>query len=705
MKQFLFAIASAVSIATGTPAASGGQPPGPPGVRQRLVPEVACIIQTDETHFRAFFGYSNAAESSVTIPTGKRNQFIPGPADQGQPEVFAPGRTPVAFSVPFDGSDLAWKLGSRRAIASLATTPCTSSNPNDLTSGATTDKGAGPVVISEDDVLAFEPPPPVEIPSAQDKGNQVPVVPPIEAPGVPDGATSGPEDQPLPQSELPKVSASAVGDFASTGFPADAQIATSRTHIIVSGARAIAFYQRNLLGTPVNPTDENAPTQLQFTGVNAIFAGLITSVNNAGITLQGATSGNVNPLGAYFDTRVLYDSFRSRFFITVLVNTTNSTFPTLTMTAVSVDENPMNGFFTYWWHAVVPEIFRTGDAGDYPSIGISGDLFVETVNVGRANGTQEHLVNLFSVDDMATGLPYNSLRGWRYWSLVNADNRNIGATVVQPTVQHSNDNVHFLVNHEGTARRLQIWRISNLNPFVAGQQRLEVAAVDLLSDFASPVEGQDDMASCQVPLGPIVVTVTCRIQFTNLGNDVLKASYRAGQLYMTMQDARDWDRNGVIYTSVRLVRMGVQGYPSLPQSNITIDRTFGSANVIEDQPDTPALRFHYGWPAVEANAQGDIVVMYARTGQTINPEARYSVRLAADPDMRPSRVLKVGDAPYMITYPNVLQSGLFRWGDTAGASVDPIDDTGIWIAQQYATATATNQNGNFGIWIGKVFGF
>jgi hypothetical protein len=43
------------------------------------------------------------------------------------------------------------------------------------------------------------------------------------------------------------------------------------------------------------------------------------------------------------------------------------------------------------------------------------------------------------------------------------------------------------------------------------------------------------------------------------------------------------------------------------------------------------------------------------------------------------------------------------WGDTSGASVDPTDDTGIWIAQQYASNTANN-NGNYDIWVAKFFG-
>jgi hypothetical protein len=35
--------------------------------------------------------------------------------------------------------------------------------------------------------------------------------------------------------------------------------------------------------------------------------------------------------------------------------------------------------------------------------------------------------------------------------------------------------------------------------------------------------------------------------------------------------------------------------------------------------------------------------------------------------------------------------------------VDPSDDTGIWIAQEYASTTGGG-NGNYDIWVAKFFG-
>jgi hypothetical protein len=67
---------------------------------------------------------------------------------------------------------------------------------------------------------------------------------------------------------------------------------------------------------------------------------------------------------------------------------------------------------------------------------------------------------------------------------------------------------------------------------------------------------------------------------------------------------------------------------------------------------------------------------------------------------RPSRLLKGGEKPYALSW--VAQNISLPWADTAGVSVDPYDDVAIWFAHAYAD-THTN-DGNYAIWVGKVFG-
>jgi hypothetical protein len=146
--------------------------------------------------------------------------------------------------------------------------------------------------------------------------------------------------------------------------------------------------------------------------------------------------------------------------------------------------------------------------------------------------------------------------------------------------------------------------------------------------------------------------------------------------------------------------MNVGKFPEVSTNPATgfINRTFGANNPLEDSSKT---RMYYGWPAVEVSKNGDMAIVYTRTGDLIYPQMRYTAYLAAENDVRPSRLVKDGEA----SYDGQGGSSVLAWGDIAGASVDPSDDTTIWIAHQYPTASAANStNGNFDVWIAKVFG-
>jgi hypothetical protein len=143
------------------------------------------------------------------------------------------------------------------------------------------------------------------------------------------------------------------------------------------------------------------------------------------------------------------------------------------------------------------------------------------------------------------------------------------------------------------------------------------------------------------------------------------------------------------------MRFNVASFPSVA---LEIERTFGSNNVFEDPPDS---KFFYAWSAVEVNKDGNMAIVYTRSGTTIFPETRFSVFLAADPDIRSSRILKAGEDSYQVGFK--WSDNSLPWGDEAGASVDPVDDTSIWLAQQFANSRHKNSgNGNYSVFVGKV---
>jgi len=95
-----------------------------------------------------------------------------------------------------------------------------------------------------------------------------------------------------------------------------------------------------------------------------------------------------------------------------------------------------------------------------------------------------------------------------------------------------------------------------------------------------------------------------------------------------------------------------------------------------------------------------MVVVYNRTGVTRDPEIRFGTWMNSEPDIRPSRLLKAGEKPYAFSW--VAQNTSLPWADTAGVSVDPYDDVAVWFAHTYADSHTTD--GNYAVWVGKVFG-
>jgi len=92
--------------------------------------------------------------------------------------------------------------------------------------------------------------------------------------------------------------------------------------------------------------------------------------------------------------------------------------------------------------------------------------------------------------------------------------------------------------------------------------------------------------------------------------------------------------------------------------------------------------------------------VYSRSGSTLFPEARYSAYFANEADIRHSRRLREGDAPYDIPF---WGGPVLPWGETAGAAPDPYDDEAVWMCHQYASQSPAPL-GNHELWVGKVLG-
>jgi hypothetical protein len=428
---------------------------------------------------------------------------------------------------------------------------------------------------------------------------------------------------------------------------ADTGLAVSSSHVVVTSHFLAGFYDRNgtAEGSTVYIGDIFGSSTLSSLGVNYVF-----------------------------DGRSIYDHFRKRFWISILAyNNADKTTPnSLVLTAVSVSENPTDGWWLYYWPAGYDNTYTC----DYPAMGIHEKCFIQTNHAAAPGASWSNYVHVVDADAMVSG-GWNG--GHRWWGLTNPDTGN-EPTFIQPAVHHGSSSEVYFSGRDGD----QLVNFAVSKPLQAGQS-MGVLPRWSLTKASAPTAAPQPPSPAE----------NRKLWMQNLADWVFKAVYRDGQLYAVMSDGVNWFGDSEYMSSVRLVRGGLPNNGHGVPAGINLDRVFGCNNSIEDPP---TARMYYGFPAVEVTGAGDMVVVYSRSGKTLKPEARFSVYYNNDKDILPSRVLKAGDGVYVLDYKNPPWNTL-PWADLAGACVDPTDASSVWIATCYATGTKEN---NWGIYVGKV---
>jgi hypothetical protein len=447
---------------------------------------------------------------------------------------------------------------------------------------------------------------------------------------------------------------------AQGGLTVDPQIAVSQTRVVVTSQRRMGFYEKS-----------------------GSYLGSITARQM--FSALGLDDGTVDAVNDYRDLRAVYDSHRNRFWLSATGLTRNQPDPakrrSIIAVAVSKSNSPLDGWYLYWWDAVNDfgntggSVYQAGDLAEDPFIGIDADAIHQANGVFNAGNHRYWRIAFFPATPMANGVA-GPLAGWQYGDLQNPNGG--AAWMVQPVVHHGSSTRAYYASRQGQGQAV-VWAITNvLQP---GQQiaRTAVAMTPWNKPVNAPQKNSPDL-----------------IRMNRLGTAVLKATYRDGWLHLVTNDAQNWFGDGML-SSLRLVRLDVSGFPFIPTSGGFIDRRFGKNHPNEDPPDA---HVHYAWPAVAVNKDGNMVVVYSRSGSTLFPEARFSAYMNGDADILSSRRLREGEGPYDI--PGWINPVL-PWGETAGASVDPFDDVAVWMAHQYSSHSG-GALGNHDIWVGKVFG-
>ncbi len=93
--------------------------PTPAPTPAPISPVVECITDNGDGSFTARFGYNNPNPTTITIPVGENNKFVPTKVGLSQPTTFLPGRQRNVLRVISGGGNLVWVLNGRTATASF----------------------------------------------------------------------------------------------------------------------------------------------------------------------------------------------------------------------------------------------------------------------------------------------------------------------------------------------------------------------------------------------------------------------------------------------------------------------------------------------------------------------------------------------------------------------------------------------------------
>lgn len=489
----------------------------------------------------------------------------------------------------------------------------------------------------------------------------------------------------------PLVTKWADGASANGSGVIDPQIAVSRSLVAVLTWDTLAFYDKSgalATGFP-NPTS-----------TETIFAGLLPTID-ASLHLNSQAAGNPNFLmenGQVGDARVAFDNFRKRWVVAATAKNNSSNLKNTVSTrlrlsqrrtkfllAISKTEDPAQGFHTYFFNGTPNDgacdstsdsspcpgsSFTPGNAGDYPSLGISKTHYMITSHVAHepldgSSGTAlfGYLVTL-NADAAASGS--SSVNGHAFWNWSLADEGT--ATFVTMPVVMENDlplaGAGWGVIASAANNHLALTGVSPANPPTLVSMSWDIP--DMQGAPTWPQKGNSN-----------------KITYGNVGNEPIAAMLFDKTLVTGFDDARTWtNEQSTASPSLHLFSIDLTPFPVVASK--VKDRVIGLRNSFDDKPNDIV---GYGLPGMAVNKDGDIAVVYGRTSSKLFMETRFSTWLHNEADIRPSRILQSGQASIGAQHP-----------DTAGVALDPFDNQGIWMAHEFASSSGPR------IAVGKVFG-
>jgi hypothetical protein len=353
---------------------------------------------------------------------------------------------------------------------------------------------------------------------------------------------------------------------------------------------------------------------------------------------------NVLTAAKIFDPKVIFDQHSNRWFLlTVALPSDPGRQESYFLLSVSQTADPLGRWWNYKLDAAKDGATPTNNWADYPGMGVDAQAVYLTANMFRFGGAFQYAkVRVLKKAPLLVG----SAATWMdFTNLKNADGG--AAFTVQPCHTFGAPQVEYLVNSyftgAATENRLTLWSLTGppTAPALTGRT------------IATAAYGQPPAAG-QPGVGAGLNAGDVR---------VLNAVFRGGSVWCGLTTFHNWGES--------VNRAAVHWFQINPTSGAPVQQGIYGAR-----------GRHYFYPGVMPDANGNMSLVFCRSGTTEYASIYVAGRAAADSlgQLQPSALLKAGSGNSQ----RIDGSGRNRWGDYAGAAADPADGRIVWVYSMYA---------------------
>lgn len=354
---------------------------------------------------------------------------------------------------------------------------------------------------------------------------------------------------------------------------------------------------------------------------------------------------NVISNAKIFDPKALYDQHAGRWVLLAVAVGPGSA-DSFFLLSVSKTSDPLGGWFNYKINAKPDGTTATNNWADYPGLGVDNQAIYVTANMFAFGGGFQY--TKLRIIPKAGPYAGGALAYTDFVKLKNADGSSV--FTLQPCHTYGAPGAQFLVNsifpsQTGTQNKLSLWRLTN--------------------PVSAPTLTRFTITTSPYSLPPDAAQKGGGIPLDTGDTRVLNAVFRGGSVWCALTTAHNWGGGNV--AACHWFQLNA------------------STGALTQQGIFGADALHYSYPAVSPDSNGNMVMVFSRSGAAEFASIRYTGRKSTDPagTLQASALLQAGVA----NYTGLDSFGRNRWGDYAGFANDPADTLRTWFYSVYASTS------------------